>query len=518
MRKIRRMRDVRFIRFALLVRLEIVRLEIENVSVGPEFYSGWLECPAMSSLVRHFSAALLFACTVSVFPAAAQQVQYSSLHRNSEHALPQTVTGGTKAARARLAGARSGISLAVADFDGDSVRDLVTGYGHADGTGSLMLQRGNPAATAPGPHETAMLAAGQFVAPYVAKAELITVPVHPDLLESADVSGYGHQDLLVAAKGGSTVYLLAGKGDGTFLPAQPIAFAGPVTALKVWRGPTGQNLLVASVCSATGCGLQVVAADGKVQGFAPTPGKVSSFEIAPLNGGQVQDVLAITDGKALLVDGDSLLAGTPDIQTVMNHGAVAATSGLFTYNLDGGMQLAVLGADATVHFFSRTSLNTHELTHEEFVARRHALTAARGLPVTHIKFTGVAWLEVETVPNFGPGASAGETPVFLHGHISGNGTDDLVLMAKGQYLQLTHTVASEGGRRVSTPVVLVDSTTDAVTAAVATRIAADSRLGVITLGGNQPQLAQQSGLSHHHRDDDLGLRNDQPGHLHRLQL
>ena len=447
----------------------------------------------MYRLSRLSSSSLLVFCCVGLgsgWSQAGQQgaggVVYSSAHRNSERVLPQTMTGGSKALQAKVAAARTGISLVVADFDGDGVRDLMTGYGLGDGSGAVVLQRGVAVATAPGAREQAMLAAGQFVAPYAAKAETIAVPVRPDLLQTADVSGYGHQDLLVAAKGGSVVYLLAGKGDGTFLAAQALAFSGPVSALTMWRGPEGANLLVGSVCGSAGCGLQVVDAAGKTLGFAGLPGAVSSMEIAPVNGGGVQDVVAVVGGKAVVVDGESLLGGVANVQTIMS-GAVAVEAGHFTYNLHGGMQLAVLGSDATMHLFTRGALNVHQMSVEEIRAARRASHT----PVAAVKTTGVAWTEVETSANFGPGTSAGAAaPVMMHGHISGNGYDDVVLLAAGQYYQWTHQATTVGDVVKTTAYVMVDSTSDPVTAATLTRVAASSQLGVVSLGGARPMIAQ----------------------------
>lgn len=434
------------------------------------------------------SSLVLSACALALSPLAGQQVQYSTQHRNAERALPQTLSGGSKTLQAKLAGGRSGISLAVADFDNDNVQDLVTGYGLPGGGGALMLQRGLQAALSPTQNEVNMLAAGQFVAPYAAKAELIAVPVRPDLLETADVSGFGHNDLLVAAKGGSTVYLLAGKGDGTFLAPRALAFDGAVSALKAWRGPAGQNLLVASICGASGCGLQIMAADGTAAGFIPVGSPVSSFEVAAVNGGGTPDLLAIAGGKAFLIDGDSMLSGAPNLQTVMSGDAVAAAAGIFTYNLDGGTQIAVLDADATVHLFARGPLNLHQITREEGRARKRAVIEATSKQMLRARTTGVGWTEVETTPNFGPGTGAGAVPVLLHGHLSGSGSDDLVLMTKGQYFQLTHTSVIEGTDRKTTATVLVDTTTDPVTAAVATRLSPTAQLGVIALGGLHPQI------------------------------
>jgi hypothetical protein len=81
--------------------------------------------------------------------ASAQQVQYSSVHRQAERALPQTITG-TAAVRKQLGSVRSGISLATGDFDADGTPDLVTGYAVGMG-GALTLQRGYAGATSPSP-------------------------------------------------------------------------------------------------------------------------------------------------------------------------------------------------------------------------------------------------------------------------------------------------------------------------------------------------------------------------------
>ena len=183
-----------------------------------------------------------------------------------------------------------------------------------------------------------------------------------------------------------------------------------------------------------------------------------------------------------------MLSGAPNLQTVMSGDAVAAAAGIFTYNLDGGTQIAVLGADATVHLFARGPLNLHQITREEGRARKRAVIEATSKQMLRARTTGVAWTEVETTLNFGPGTGAGAVPVLLHGHLSGSGSDDLVLMTKGQYFQLTHTSVIEGTDRKTTATVLVDTTTDPVTAAIATRLSPTAQLGVIALGGLHPQI------------------------------
>jgi trimeric autotransporter adhesin len=421
---------------------------------------------------RAFICAAILRVTFFSASACAQQVTYSSLHSNSETELPQTLSGGTAKLLAKLQSSRSGISLAVADFDSDGVQDLVTGY-VIDGGGALLLQRGSAVATAPTPHEWAMKAAGQMVTPFVALSEVTAIPVRPDFLRTADVGGHGHFDLIVAAKGGTSAYLLMGDGKGGFSTPQTLPLAGTISSLATWRGPDGTTYVVAGVCSAQGCGVQFLKADGTTRSFVATPAAVSAIEVGSLNRGAVADIAVVAAGSVVLIDGDSAFSGTPKTESLPVTNAAGIAAGSFVYDRRGYLQLAVLGTDATLHIFARAGVDTSLPTVKDVLANRlnernHIKHVAAATPA------GMAWSEVETLANIGPGSA---DPLMLRARLSGGGGDDLVIMAGQQFVQVTHPLSANGTTK---PIVTVDSTSNAITAAVPARISADSRQGLIT--------------------------------------
>lgn len=416
---------------------------------------------------------------LSLGTSAAQQVEYSSVHRNGQRALPQTLTGGTAKLRSQLASGRSGISLAVADFDRDGTPDLVTGYATANG-GALTMQRGSPAATSPSPSDWAAMQRGELVTPFVASANTTELPVRPDFLKAIDLDGNGTIDVVVAARGDSSVYVLLGDGSGGFSAAQAIPTGGAVTALATWRGPQGTNYIVAGVCSVSAsCSLQVLAKDGTVQSSVPLSGAASAIEIASLNGGSVPDMAVAAGGNVILVDGDSVLGGAPQAQTLPASGAVSLAAGNFVYDRRGFPQLAVLGTDATLHVLVRAGIDSSAATSEEVLAKRQAMRLNPKTQVDRVKLTGMAWSEPETLLNVGPGSGSGEAPLMFRARLSGGGYDDLAVLAGGQFVTVAHPLTIKDGAAHTTPILTIDSTSNPIAAAVPARISPNARQGVV---------------------------------------
>ena len=426
---------------------------------------------------------------VSLGTSAAQQVEYSSVHRNGQRALPQTLAGGTAALRGRLAVGRSGISLAVADFDRDGTPDLVTGYALGDG-GALTMQRGSPAATAPSPSDWAAIERGELVAPFAAAATAIALPVRPDFLKAVDLDGNGAIDVVVAARGDSSAYVLLGDGNGGFSAARAIPAGGAITALAVWRGPEGANYVVAGVCSGPGsCALEVLAGDGAGRSSITLPGAAGAIEIASLNGGRFPDLAVAAGGSVVLVDGESVLGGAPHMETLPAGGALALAAGDFVYDRRGYPQLAVLGADATLHVLVRAGIDSSAATAEEAVAKRRAMRLNPQAQVGRVKLTGMAWSEPETLLNVGPGAGGGDAPVMFRARLSGGGYDDLAVLAGGQFVTVAHPATFKDGTGKTTPVLTIDSSSSPIVAAVAARMSPDARQGVVFADrGAQPNI------------------------------
>ncbi len=447
----------------------------------------------MSALLRRLVSLYLPLLFTAGIALSAQQVQYSSAHRDGERQLPQTVSSKSKALQSTLAAGRTGIALAVADFDEDGTPDLLTGYATGTG-GALLLQRGAAGATAPTQAEWSMLAAGEMVTPFIARSEAIALSFRPDLLVAADVHGHGHTGLIAATKGSTSVYVLRGDGTGGFSTPRALPIAGPISALATWSAGNGDTLIVAAVCGGTSCGLQFLKADGTTQGFVATPAPVTAIQGASLNGGSLADLALIAGGRVLVLDGGSAFKNQPRLDTLPVQGAAALTSGDFVYDRRGLKQLAVLDANATLHILARTGVDNTAATPEEVRAyRRHLATPAKLqlAAQTAAKPITLAWTEVETLTSIGPGSGNTSAPLLLRGRLTASGGgDDLAVLAGGQYLTIAHPTAAEGVLRRTTPIVMVDATHAPVTAAVLARISADARLGVITVDSTElPKVA-----------------------------
>ena len=423
----------------------------------------------------------------SISTVGAQQVQYSSAHRNAERTLPQSLNGGSKALRAKLAGTRSGISLAVADFDRDGTPDLITGYATSGG-GALALQRGLATAISPSASDWAAMQRGELVTPFAQTAAVTELPVQPDFLKAVDIDGNGLIDVLVAARNGNSAYLLLGDGNGGFSVPQALPVQGAITALTTWRGPQGTNYIVAGVCGgAGGCGLQVLAADGTVHASIPLSSAASDLQTASLNGGALSDLAVVAGGSALLIDGDSVLSGAPHTETLPVSGAVTVAAGNFFYDRRGFLQLAVLGSDATLHVLVRAGADSSAGTVADVSAHRLAMRLHPHAQAAHTKQEGMAWSEPETLSSIGSGSG---TAVMFRTRVTGGGNDDLVVLSGGQFVTVAHPLTFKDGTGKSSPVVTVDSSSKAVMAAVPARISPDARFGIISADGTaKPSIA-----------------------------
>jgi uncharacterized repeat protein (TIGR01451 family) len=435
--------------------------------------------PRLASLCLVVPGILVFSGST----AHAQQTQYSSVHRSAERTLPQTLSGGTKALRAKLAAGRSGISLALADFDGDGTQDLVTGYSTSGG-GVLVLQRGSSSATAPSASDWAAMQRGELVSPFVQSGQVTELPVQPDLLKAADINGNGTIDIVVAARGGNSIYVLLGDGHGGFSKPQALPVQGTITALNTLRTSDGPSLLVASVCGgAGGCVLQVMAADGSARALLALPEAASVLEAISANGHQTPDIAVIAGGKLLLADGPSIAAGAAKFEILPVTNAAAISAGSFVYDRRGYAQLAVLDSAATLHLLARTGVDSSVVTQAESLAGRRNRSKVVATPGP----AGLGWAEVETLNSVGSG---GATPIMLRARLSGSGGDDLLVLSGSEYVTVRHAIDTSGATVKTTPSVTLDSTSNRATAAVAVRVSPDARQGVVIADGTaSPNVA-----------------------------
>jgi VCBS repeat protein len=123
-------------------------------------------------------------------------------------------------------------ALASADFDEDGVPDLICGYARKGG-GIVTLYRGNvDSIYQNSPEAQRRKAEGTFTdSAFLSPARVFEAPIAGDFVGAGDLDADGHWDVVVAARGGKELYLLAGDGKGSFLGGRSIAVTGEVISL-----------------------------------------------------------------------------------------------------------------------------------------------------------------------------------------------------------------------------------------------------------------------------------------------
>jgi FG-GAP repeat len=125
---------------------------------------------------------------------------------------------------------RQALSLASGDVDGDGFPDLLSGYS-SDTGGVVTLHRGNKEAWAPStPESLALVRNGSFPPGFESASTEWMMPIAPDFMVSGDFNGDGRADVVIAQRGHSSLYFLAGQRTGFAAPIQ-IKLEGGVDAI-----------------------------------------------------------------------------------------------------------------------------------------------------------------------------------------------------------------------------------------------------------------------------------------------
>ena len=359
--------------------------------------------------------------------------------------------GGAPAGSAQLAGhaaiAPAGaqpLSLTTGDVDEDGIADLLVGY-----AGHISIQRGNLDAFAP-QSDASLQAIGreQFPAPFLPQSSTLATPVNPDFMAVGHFTASGHNDLVIAAKGGSALYVFAGDGKGNFAAPQTVNLPGGVTAMlggNLGRA-TGFSQLIVGINGQSGPELAVFSGsqDGvnPVAAF-PLSAAPSSIDFANF-GGTGRDAAFLAGGQIFILRSSSMQV----VPVSLPVSARAFALGSFIFDRSGGTQIAVLAADGSVQIAARSEFDPRTYTVEEFRAIRQAKVLHQAPPLGPLATFPTQWKIVDTFPGVGT-LAPGQTPVFFRTRVSSNGGDDIMWLnaGNGQMAVISHPDVPPGARR-----------------------------------------------------------------------
>ncbi len=209
--------------------------------------------------------------------------------------------GDTSAAGALQNNLAIPLALASADFDGDGVPDLVSGYSTGS-SGIITIHRGNVDALWP---YGAALRNGEPPA-FLPVARILTVPEPPDFIGVGDFDADGHWDIVTAHLGSNAMYFLRGDGRGGFASPVRVALAGSITAFTTGEMNRADGLMDIALGISTANGARALVFESPLGALSGTPeafvlpSPATSMVLGLVEGGPMRD-LAIGAGNQLVV-------------------------------------------------------------------------------------------------------------------------------------------------------------------------------------------------------------------------
>jgi hypothetical protein len=391
-----------------------------------------------------------------------------------------TYTGPAEAVAALGQGAATPTALAEADFDADGAMDVVAAYSTKNG-GVLALMRGNPDAFAPKDLSLYGKAAkGSVPSTFLPKASVFAVPESPDLVVTGDFNRDGRKDVLVAARGSSNLYLLAGDGRGNLLTPQVVPVLGQVRAFAV----TDDGHVAVSMDSPKGSQLAIFAPSslGLTAGATyelPTSG--DSVAWGNLGGGM--DVAVGAGSNVVLVYG-ALTSNAQAEMVSLPFNVQAVALGDFIWDQEARQEIAVLGDDGSIHILQHGTLNTAPLTAAQIPGRRTAMRARSKQP-SNPTALGV-WSVAKQLSYSGSAPSGPVSPsAFNSPHVAASSTHDLMVLDAGQ--SQLH-ILDTSGKTASPSADISFSGTPVAALALPQKIDAGRDIVVLTSSQSAPML------------------------------
>ena len=318
-----------------------------------------------------------------------------------------------------------------ADINADGYADLISGFRTAAGGGVIALHRASKEAFEPTDAQVlADLRRGIFPASFEAEATVHSVPVAPDFIFAGKFSKDSMLDLVFAARGGRSVYLMTGDGKGGFNAPQEVVVDGVITALASAQFDGAKAFAGLVVGIRDGNASNVLVFDGATELQHATPrriqmsGEVSALLLARAGGhSQDEDLFGLNDGSLFTVrriaDSSTAVERIPTPSK-----GVDLAVGEFIRDRDARAEIAVLSQDGSVSYLTRGRLDTRPFTPDE-VLDNWSRNGGRGRSASASETATIslsdAWLVAESHQ---VGASARR---LQKAYLTGNETEDLLV-------------------------------------------------------------------------------------------
>ncbi|MFN0278762.1 MAG: cohesin domain-containing protein [Pyrinomonadaceae bacterium] len=276
------------------------------------------------------------------------------------------------------------VSMIISDLNGDGINELVTGRRNG-----VSIQMGDINAFAP-KTQAAFEAIRdlRFISPFKLNSRTIELPISPDFLLSGDFDRDSRMDIAAAARGGTSIYLIEGDGDGGYRSVREIQLAGRITSLA--SGDTnrldGLRDIIAGLDNDGTSSLAIYQGLGDIFNAAPETIELASPATQILTGQFDESTfsdIAVTSGNRLIIfsghEQDSERAEPLYLRQGFNISGMA--SGDFIPDRDYRSEFALLGSDGNIRILSRGDLDTRPVTRQELLAIEAFELQKQGMPI-----------------------------------------------------------------------------------------------------------------------------------------
>lgn len=278
--------------------------------------------------------------------------------------LHTNYVGDSNATSAFSDGQAQPLALSSADFDGDGVPDLVSGYAAAGGAGIVTIHRGNIDALWP---YGAALRNGP-PPEFLPDARSFSLPESPDFLGTGDFNADGNWDIVAAKLGSNALYFLPGDGHGGFGAPERIALPGGINALVTGEVNRADGLtdIVAAVSNGNSAQALVFESPSGALRGAPEvfalPSPATAIAVGMLGGGPMNDVVVASGNLLTTIHGRDrklslglTLRASVEQATLTKQTLPFSVTALATGNFTGMSNLAALGDDGAVHLLQNSN-------------------------------------------------------------------------------------------------------------------------------------------------------------------